>query len=166
MNSRNFWISGILMLAVLIGLAGGPAYSQAPGPTSTPAPASPTPTLPMPATEPPGPSPLPNLPEERSPERPPEIRPAGVDAQQTTPYRYFLFSIGAQAPVGQFNYPYSVAVAPDGSVYVADSDNCRIQRFSATGTFLNAGVLRLRGGQVFPPLRCGGGLRRHGLRGR
>ena len=138
MNSRNFWISGILMLAVLIGLAGGPAYSQAPGPTSTPAPASPTPTLPMPATEPPGPSPLPNLPEERSPEWPPEIRPAGVDAQQTTPYRYFLFSIGAQAPVGQFNYPLGVAVAPDGSVYVVDSNNCRIQRFSATGTFLNA----------------------------
>ena len=60
-----------------------------------------------------------------------------VKAQQDT-YRYFLFSIGAQAPVGQFNYPEGVAVAPDGSVYVVDSDNCRIQRFSATGTFLNA----------------------------
>jgi len=60
-----------------------------------------------------------------------------VKAQQDT-YRYFLFSIGAQAPVGQFNYPEGVAVAPDGSVYVIDSENCRIQRFSATGTFLNA----------------------------
>jgi len=61
-----------------------------------------------------------------------------VLAQQAEPYRYFLFSIGAQAPVGQFNYPYGVAVAPDGSVYVADYCNCRIQHFGATGTFLNA----------------------------
>ena len=62
-----------------------------------------------------------------------------VKAQQDT-YLYFLFSIGTQAAatVGQFNYPHGVAVAPDGSVYVVDSDNCRIQHFSATGTFLNA----------------------------
>ena len=48
----------------------------------------------------------------------------------------FLFAIGAQAPVGQFNYPYGVAVAPEGTVYVADTHNHRIQRFSASGQFL------------------------------
>ncbi|MDQ7833327.1 MAG: hypothetical protein RDU30_16475, partial [Desulfovibrionaceae bacterium] len=37
---------------------------------------------------------------------------------------------------GQFNLPKGIAVAPDGSVYVADSDNYRIQKFSSNGTFL------------------------------
>ena len=57
-------------------------------------------------------------------------------AQQTQPYRIFQFAIGAQEPVGQFNLPRGVAVAPDGTVYVADSGNDRIQRFSADGVFL------------------------------
>ncbi len=59
-------------------------------------------------------------------------------AQQTQPYRIFQFAIGAQEPVGQFNIPQGVAVAPDGTVYVADTDNHRIQRLSATGAFLGA----------------------------
>jgi sugar lactone lactonase YvrE len=36
---------------------------------------------------------------------------------------------------GQFNQPRDVAVAPDGSVYVADSINNRVQRFAPDGTF-------------------------------
>jgi hypothetical protein len=48
----------------------------------------------------------------------------------------FLFAIDAKAPVGQFNYPHGVAVAPDGTVYVADWFSYRIQRFSAIGQFL------------------------------
>jgi len=31
---------------------------------------------------------------------------------------------------GQFKWPHRIAVAPDGSVYVADTDNNRIQKFS------------------------------------
>lgn len=40
------------------------------------------------------------------------------------------------AEPGQFNAPRGIAFAPDGSFYVADSRNHRIQRFSAQGEFL------------------------------
>ena len=38
---------------------------------------------------------------------------------------------------GQFNQPRDVAVAPDGSVYVADSLNHRVQRFRSDGAFVS-----------------------------
>ncbi len=83
--------------------------------------------------------------------------PAGsITTQQTQPYRVFQFAIGAQATVGQFNKPSDVAVAPDGAIYVADSDSHRIHRFSATGEFLGGwgvygGVYGYGDGQFYNP---------------
>jgi hypothetical protein len=37
---------------------------------------------------------------------------------------------------GQFGYPIGIAVGPDGSVYVADYDNNRIDKFTAAGDFV------------------------------
>ena len=42
-------------------------------------------------------------------------------------------SLGASD--GQFNAPRNLAVAPDGTIYVADSGNHRIQAFEPNGTF-------------------------------
>ena len=37
---------------------------------------------------------------------------------------------------GQFDQPYRVTVDPSGNVYVADTNNHRIQKFDATGTYV------------------------------
>lgn len=40
------------------------------------------------------------------------------------------------APGGTFNQPFGIAIGPDGSVYVADTWNFRIQKFTPDGKFI------------------------------
>ena len=48
----------------------------------------------------------------------------------------FADSSKGAAPGSTFYEPWGIAVAPDGSVFVADTWNHRIQKFSATGEFI------------------------------
>jgi DNA-binding beta-propeller fold protein YncE len=48
-----------------------------------------------------------------------------------------LFEFGEPGPeAGQFVHPTSLAIGPDGAVFVSDTTNFRIQKFSADGEFL------------------------------
>ncbi len=46
------------------------------------------------------------------------------------------FNLNIAAPAGTFSEPWGIAVGPDGSVYVADTWNHRIQKFTADGEFI------------------------------
>jgi len=45
----------------------------------------------------------------------------------------FADGLNAPAPIGAFNEPWGIAVGPDGSVYVSDTWNHRIQKFTSDG---------------------------------
>jgi predicted membrane-bound mannosyltransferase/DNA-binding beta-propeller fold protein YncE len=62
---------------------------------------------------------------------------------QADPYEKGTIQLSADQTIGgpgsqpgEFQYPHGVAVAPDGSLYVADSRNHRIQHLSVDGTVL------------------------------
>jgi DNA-binding beta-propeller fold protein YncE len=48
----------------------------------------------------------------------------------------FADATKGDAPGGSFNQPWGIAVGPDGSVYVADTWNHRIQKFTPQGEFV------------------------------
>ena len=54
-----------------------------------------------------------------------------TNRHRQSPYGVRLTGLGTRGTGdGQFGYPQDVAVASDGSVYVADGGNHRIQKFS------------------------------------
>lgn len=70
--------------------------------------------------------------------------PVVLDPAQSDPYAEQLIELapeqvvgGAGAEPGQFNAPRGLRVAPDGTLYVADSRNHRIQHLAADGTVLH-----------------------------
>jgi predicted membrane-bound mannosyltransferase/DNA-binding beta-propeller fold protein YncE len=72
------------------------------------------------------------------------VGPAAESATITDPYESGTISLPADLIIGsqgqgeaQFDAPRAIAFAPDGTFYVADSRNNRIQHFAANGGFLN-----------------------------
>lgn len=75
------------------------------------------------------------------------VLPEQVPTVETDPYQKGMVQLTPELVVGQvgvggnlpgqFQNPRGVAVAPDGSIYVADSRNHRIQHISASGKVLN-----------------------------
>ena len=64
-----------------------------------------------------------------------------------------LFTIGKRGTEpGEFNLPRDAAVAPDGSVYVVDGGNFRVQKFTADGKFISTfGAIGRQMGQFSRP---------------
>jgi len=61
-----------------------------------------------------------------------------LDQQGNVLHEWGTFADGVSIDVanGTFNEPWGIAVGPDGSVYVTDTWNHRIQKFTSTGQFI------------------------------
>ncbi len=73
------------------------------------------------------------------------VLPASTESLQVDPYAGKYTTLVPVVAIGmtgtensQFNAVRDIAIAPDGSIYAADSLNHRIQHFSADGQFINA----------------------------
>ncbi|HEX7621503.1 MAG TPA: glycosyltransferase family 39 protein [Anaerolineales bacterium] len=64
------------------------------------------------------------------------IQHLGSDGKVLQVWGTFADISKGQAPGGTFNEPWGIAVASDGSVYVADTWNYRIQKFTSDGKFV------------------------------
>jgi DNA-binding beta-propeller fold protein YncE len=64
-----------------------------------------------------------------------------------------LFDIGKRGTgPGEFNLPRDAVVAPDGSIYIVDGGNFRVQKFSADGKFISTfGAIGRQQGQFSRP---------------
>jgi DNA-binding beta-propeller fold protein YncE len=63
-----------------------------------------------------------------------------ISAEGNTLHTWGSFSMTGDetSPNGAFNEPWGITVAPDGSVFVTDTWNHRIQKFSPEGTFISS----------------------------
>ena len=57
----------------------------------------------------------------------------GPDGSLLNEWGTFADNAAGNAPIGGFNEPWGVAVGPDGAVYVSDTWNHRVQKFSPEG---------------------------------